>query len=1131
MKKNICITKHFFIVLIFCMVQIYQVFGQTEKLKLTGAPSNLTDLFSFIQEKTGYRFFYNNDIVKPNIKITLSSGELNLAELLKELSAKTGLTFRVMENKLIVVEEAKAKTKVTVKGIVTSKSDHYPLPGVNVVIKGTLNGVVTNVNGSYEITVSNNAILVFSFIGYQSIEVAVQGKEVINVEMTEDVAKIDEVVVTALNIKRSKTSLGYSISTLNGDNLTQNKDNNVINTLAGKVAGLQILKSSTGVDGSSRVILRGVASLLGDNRPLIVVDGIPVYSGYGGGSRWGGQDKGDGLSDINPEDIENISVLKGTGAAAAYGSRGANGVILITTKKGSGKKGLGISFSCNYTSDTPLLYPDFQNVYGHGAYGTYPSTVPDGGFPWGWSWGPKMDGQTVANFYGSTSSFNPQPNNYKDFFQDGHSLTNTLIIEQGNEVSNVRASFSSQNSSGIIPTNDLNRQTISLRGFSKTRNAFEFDGKITYVHSKINNQPDVAEGANNPGYFLSIMPRDMVSDDLRTHTKDSDGKELLWTTDSYTCNPYWQLNNNQNKNEKNRLQGVFSAKANIKPQFNVVLRSGMDYYNQSYDSHTARGSVANNYYGYVGNSVDNYLEWNSDFMASYQLKAYKNLNLSFSLGGNYRYNKSKEIAQTGTNLRINDYFAISNCATYYTTEDFSEKEVFSAYGLGQATYKDYLYFDYTLRNDWSSTLPANNNSYFYHSENLSFLFTNAFKISSNILTTGKLRASFSRVGNDTDPYKTRQYYEVTQSELSYPLGNFSDVLASYNLQPEITNSWEFGTNLTFLKSLLTLDFTYYHNVSNNQIMDISIAPASGFSSMRTNAASMQNKGIEVQVDASVIRKKDFNWDVILSWSKNYSLIKKLYGDTESIILDESWIGTIQARSGDEYGSIYAYDYKRNDLGQKLVDDYGYAEVGDYKKMGSINPDWLGSISNKFRYKNLSFSFLIDVRKGGNIVSMGRAYRDLFGTSARTLEGRAEWYSTHDVNTMYTTALTGVTEKGFVESGVTESTGKTNTVPIDPMMRWYGLWSNAIDKEWILDATNVRLREVNITYTLPKKILKSTPLDNVQFSFVGRNLCFLYNAMHDIDAESGYSNGNTGGGFEHNAIPTTRNIGFNIKVDF
>jgi TonB-linked SusC/RagA family outer membrane protein len=1118
-------------ILALILLQTGQVWGQSEKLSLSGAPGTLPDLFSFIQEKYGYRFFYNNDLVKTDVNIKLSSQEVTLQDLLKELSAKTGLSFRLMENKLIVVEDPSKQATRTITGKVTYGTDNQPLPGVNVLAKGTFNGVITNTDGSYQITVPSNTILVFSFIGFLPQEIPVQGKNSIDVTLMENITQMNEVVVTALNINRTKSSLGYSVTSIKGDNLNQAKENNVINTLSGKVAGLQISKSASGVDGSSRVILRGVASILGENRPLIVVDGIPVDAGHGGGDRWGGTDRGDALSDINPEDVENISVLKGAGAAAAYGSRGANGVILITTKKGTVNKGLGVTLTSNYTNESPLLYPDFQNGYGHGAYGTYPNTVPDGGFPWGWSWGPKMEGQVLPNFYGTTSPLSVQKNNYREFFQPGHSFTNTVALDGGDDKSSVRASFTNQNSSGIVPTNDLRRETVFLRGFTKMKDIIELDGKVTYIHSNVQNRPGLAESSANPGYFLSIMPRNMVSHDLHKYMEDENGKEQLWTSDSYTGNPYWQLYNATNRDQKHRLQGVFSGKIIFNPHLNLLIRSGMDYTNQNYHDQVAKGSNANNVNGYVGNSISEYLEWNSDLLANYNMKVQEDINLTFSIGGNYRYNNYKSISQSGSNLRINDFFAISNCGSYNTSEGFSEKAVISAYGLGSAAYKNYLYFDFTLRNDWSSTLPAENNSYFYHSENVSFLFTNAFNIQSDILSSGKLRGSYAKVGNDTGPYNTQQYYSVTQSQLPYPMGNFSDILASYDLQPEITSSWEIGTNLGLLKNIIILDFTYYNNKSNNQIMDIPLPPSSGYSSKRTNAARLKNNGYEVQIDAKAIQGKAFNWDISATWSKNISEVTGLYGDLESIILEDSWIATIQARPGDEFGVIYAWDYKRDSYGRKLIDDKGYAQKGEYKKMGSINPDWIGGISNRVSYRDFSLSFLVDIRKGGDIASMGKAYRALFGTSAESNAGREEWYATHDPAYQYSVPLPGVNPRGFIESGINETTGETNTVPVDPIYRWYNIWSKEIGTEWMVDATNVRLRELVLAYTMPRKLLSGTPLSDVQISLVGRNLFFFYNAMNDVDPESGYTSGNTGGGFEHCAIPTLRSLGFNVRIGF
>jgi TonB-linked SusC/RagA family outer membrane protein len=1037
------------------------------------------------------------------------------------------------EQKVASGPQSQQKGPGVISGVVKDSKTGESIPGVSVVTMGTKEGIATDLDGKFSLKVLNlNDVLSVSFVGYTTQNITMNGNTTFDILLVEDVTKLEEVVVTALNINRTKTSLGYSISTLDGKDLNKAKENNVINSLSGKVAGLQISKSASGVDGSSRVVLRGISSLLGENRPLVVVDGIPVNAGHGGGGMWGGTDGGDGLSDINSEDIESMSILKGAGAAAAYGSRGANGVILITTKKGLNKKGLGVSLTSNYMNDSPMLYPKFQNEYGHGAFGTYPASLPDIGNPWMWSYGPKMEGQMLPNYWGGESAYSPQPNNYKDFFQNGSSLVNSVGLESGNEVSSVRASFTSQNSSGIVPLNDLKRQTIFLRGFTKLKDVIELDAKMTYIHSKSQNRPEVAEGNANPGYMLSVMPRNMVNSELFDHQVDENGQELRWTNDPYTHNPYWELYNTQNKDEKHRLQGVFSSKIHFLPTLNLLLRTGMDLENGGTHQHIAKGSTAApDKQGSTGNSSGMNLEWNSDFLLSFNPKSEGSIAYNFNLGGNYRYNTWKGLNQSGDHLKIADYYAISNAAKFNTGEWFGEKQVFSLYGLASVSYKKWLFFDFTLRNDWSSTLPVNNNSYMYHSENLSFLFTEALNIESSFLTIGKLRGSLSKVGNDTGPYQTQKYYSVNQSVLPYPTGSFSSEMATYDLEPEITNSWEVGTNLNFMESTFILDLTYYQNRSSNQIMSVPLPPGSGYSTKRMNAAELDNKGFEVQLDVAAVKSDDFSWNIIGTWSKNKSTVVKLYGGIQSIILDELWSCSIEARPGQEYGELYGYDFKRDIFGDKLVNDQGFAIQGDYVKMGNMNPDWMAGLSNSFRYKDFTMSFLVDMRMGGELYSQGRNYRDLFGTSLRSVEGRNEWYATHDPTYGYTTPLPGVEEKGYVEKAINENTGLPNAVPIDPLYRNYNVWASKVSAEDILDGTNVRMREVVLGYSLPKEILSKTPLSDVQLSFVGRNLFFFYNAMDDIDPESGYSSGNTGGGFEHCSIPTTRSVGFNIKVNF
>ena len=1117
------------------LMQNGQISAQVQKMSLKEAPKTLTGLFSYIQEKYGYRFFYNNDVVRSEMKVTLSSTDFTLPELVKELSVKTGLTFSIKENNLIVVEDGRNRDSVSevISGTVKDSRTGDSMPGVTVVVLGTSKGIVTDSNGKFMLLVPNlNQTLSFSFIGYSTQKIVIKGKKPMDILLTEDVKELDEVVVTALNIDRSKGSLGYSISTIAGKDLNQAKDNNMINSLAGQVAGLQITPAATGVDGSTRVILRGVASLTGENRPLFIIDGIPVDSSYGSGGRWGGTDSGDALSDINSEDIESISVLKGAGAAAAYGSRGANGVILITTKKGKLDKGLGISINSHFSVDSPLLYPNLQNTYGHGAFGTFPGSLPDSGNPWMWSYGPKMDGLPRPNFWGTTSPFTPQPNNYKDFFRNGVSFVNSMALESGNENSSLRASITSQNTTGIVSRNDINRETINIRGFTKMKDIIELDAKINFVHSKSDGRPQVAEGYNNPGYILEIMPRDMVDRDLDIHKTDANGRELLWTTDGYTVNPYWQLYNNINRDEKNRLQGVMSAKIKFNSNLNLLLRSGMDYTNQVSNSDVAKGSkAAPGYAGSIYNYFGNILEWNSDFLLSYNPAKLGDLKYTLNLGGNYRYNKSTSLSQSGYNLWINNYYAITNAGTYSTSQGFSEKEVLSLYGLATISYKNWLFGDFTLRNDWSSTLPTNNNSYMYHSESLSFLFTEAFNIKSAILTAGKLRSSYSKVGNDTGPYQTNTYYTVNQSPLPYPQGSMSSVLPTFNLQPEITTSLEFGTNLNLFKSLLIMDVTYYRNDSKNQIMNVPLPPGSGYASVNTNAAQLTNRGLEVQVDVAPVKKSKFSWNIIGTWSKNRSKVVSLFNNVQSIILDQAWFTNIEAVPGHPYGEIYTTDFKRDNFGRKLVNDQGFVMPGDYKSVGNMNPDWMAGLKNTFKYKSFNLSVLVDMRMGGTIYSMGNNYRNLFGTSVASLKGRADWYATHDPQYDYSVALPGVAPKGYVESGINENTGQKNTVPVDPLYRFYNIWANQIAVESMLKATNVRMREVSFGYTIPRKLLTSSRLTDVQISLVGRNLFFFYNAMKDIDPESGYSSGATGGGFEHSAIPTTKNIGFNLRIDF
>lgn len=1002
--------------------------------------------------------------------------------------------------------------------------------------------MTTDVNGMYSISVpAADAVLQFSFIGFQSREIPVTGQSVINVVLEEDVQSIDEVVVTALSIERNKNSLGYSITQVGSEELTSVKESNPINSLAGKVAGLQISNTPSGVDGSTRVVLRGISSLSGSNRPLIVIDGVPVEGdSYGGAGIWGGKDMGDALSDINPEDIENMSVLKGAGAAAAYGSRGANGVILITTKSGATRKGIGVSVSSSYIMESPLVYPELQNKYGQGGFGQHPTelgttmTNIKGEEPWIWSWGRKMEGQTLPDWLDQPTPYTAQPNPFSEFYQTGTSFMNTVAIDGGNETSSVRASVSTQNNTGIYPTNDMKKQTINLRGVTKLGNKVSVDGKFTYIHNTVENRPYVAEDVASAGYLLSVLPRDVRLQSVNDNRYDSNGLEQ-WGWDRSLGNIYWEMENKKNNDEKHRMQGLFSVNIDITEKLDLMVRTGLDYTARNSREYAAQGSrLNNNYKGWYKQGMENRLEWNSDFLLSYKENLSDDLKLNLSFGGNHRYNQYKSIAQNGDTWRIPGFYNMSNLENYSTSEYFSEKEVMSVYGLGTLSYLNYLYFDFTYRNDWSSTLPAESNSYGYYSGNLSFLFTEVLKMDNTVLSLGKVRGSYAKVGNDTDPYQTLNYYSVRQSVWPYPSGGMSSKLTFADFKPEITTSWEVGTNLNFFSNLITLDLAFYQSNSRNQIMDVKLAPSSGFEDIKQNAGEVQNTGFEGLISATPISHKDgLNWDVSLNFSRNKSEVVSLAdGETRKVLTNSlnSFV-TIELRPGEPFGSIYGVDYLRDENGNKLISDDGSSIAGEYKNFGDINPDLMGGLSNQFSYKNIQLRFLIDFQLGGEFYSHGLTYRDLMGTSVESLKGRDEWYSTHE-GMFFGDPIKGVIPKGYVEEGVNVNTGEVNTVPLEPMMRAVNsIWFNKIVSDYILDATNVRLRELSLGYDVPKSIIGKTPLTNVNIALVGRNLFFLYNAAHHVDPESGYNAGAIGNAIEATAMPATRSYGFNLTINF
>jgi len=1105
-----------------------------DQVTIEAKNKTVREIFNEIQQKSSYRFFYSDDLIDLSKKINIASIDQPVETVLADISSKSGVSYQILEDNLIVISPAEIAQERTITGRITSMMDGEGIPGANVVVKGSSTGTITDIDGNYSVQVeSNEAVLVISYVGYVSEEVTAGNQTVIDVVLVESIESLEEIVVTGLSIERDKESLGYSVSQVSGDAVNNVKADNFANALTGKVAGLQITESSTGVGGSSRVILRGVSSMLGNNRPLFVVDGIPILSGYNSGNN-PNKDGGDALADINPEDIASISVLKGAGAAAVYGGRGANGVILITTKKGTMKKGIGVSFSSSYAREDPLVLPDLQNEYGQGGLrGIYPINNPNNtvlDHPNIWSYGPKMDSTERISWTGERAPYVSPEDQFKYYFRTGNSFINNISLESGNENSSLRISLTDQRSSGISPNNDLSRQTFSARGFTKMKDLFEIDAKVTYIHHNVKNRPILRENGGNAPLSLSILPRNISAQSLQQNTTDEYGNEKTWLLDETFGNPYWMLENQGNNDIKDRYQTSFSIKTNITKNLYLLLRSGLDQYSLEDKNWVNMGTkTAAGGRGSYDHSLSKASEWNSDFLLNYD-NGVGNINYGVSLGGNYRAEKYNSVGQSGSGYQIPGYYHVSNLSEYYTNEWSSRKEVASLYALGNISFDDDIYVDLTYRSDWSSALPLDNNQFNYYSANVSWLFTNTFKLPT-FFSSGKLRGSVAQTGNDTGAYQLYNVYGVVQSQLPYSMASISGQLLTPDLLPEITNTWEIGTDLGFFKNRLLLNATYYYSLAKNQIMSVPIPKSTAYDTKKLNSGELENDGIELQLDARIIENPDgFSWSTMLMYTKNNSYVKSIHPDLNSIILNKAWQGNIQAIPGQEYGLIYGYDYMRDENGNRLIDSNGFPMQGDEPVAhGSINPDYIFGFNNTFTYKNFTLSFLIDGTMGSEIYSWGKTYKMLWGTDVETLEGRAEWFETHNANGF---PIPGVEPGGYIFEGVNESDGQPNTTPIaDPAYRGYIPYNEQVITEAVQDASNIRLREAMISYRFPRDLVERWKMTNITLSATGRNLFFFYKPVDHIDPEAGYSSGNTGNGIEQSSMPSTRSIGFNLKLSF
>ncbi len=1026
----------------------------------------------------------------------------------------------------LVVQITFAQEK-TVTGNVADASG--PLPGVTVLIKGANVGTQTDFDGNFSMKANIGDVLQFSFMGMQTVEKTVGAASTINVSMKEDAEALEEVVVTGFGRKVEKRSATFAVQQVGGDEMTAARETNIVNSLSGKIAGVQITNSSGAVGSSSRVVLRGAASITGNNQPLYVVNGVPLESGnYGNSGSGGGADLPNGISDINADDIESISVLKGPAAAALYGVRAANGVIQIKTKTGKKGQGLGITFNSTMSVEDPLMLPDFQNSYGQGSNPYFFEWV-DGSTGSGSvdeSWGPPLDvGLEFVQWNSYTVGGAPlpwvsKPNNIKDFYDTGVTLNNSISFTGGAENIGYRLSVGSMDQTGMVPNTDLRRFSVSGSSTYTMSDKFTTSIDVNYARSKSDNF--VTQGYNNENPVQQMIwsgrnvdfaaLKDWRNLPLAPVGTAAEGTPLNWNT-VFQNNPYWVLDTNTRAYAKDRIVGNIALNYAINDRFNISGKVGTNFWSSRQNFRQAFGSN-NAPNGYYDETNRTYIENNSEVIVSYNTKFTEDLAFELSAGGNSMYRKS-ELAYTAVpQLQLPGLYNVSNLAagsSWVVSNSFSEQKINSLFGFGKFSYKNYLFLEFSARNDWSSLLPKDDNNFFYPSVTASAVITDMLQAKSDILSFLKVRGGWSEVGGigALNPYQLVPTYALSSETWG---GNsvafLPSTLNNPTIKSESTVGTEFGLDVRMFNDKLRFNATYYDQTSSDLVVPVQVTAASGYTGAVQNVGEMNNKGFEVQLGATVVEKGDFKFDIDLNFAKNTNEVVSL-GGLDALVLGGQWSMTLEAREGHAYGDIVGSYFVRE--GGEIVFENGLPKISTGTKvLGNITPDWTGGANFTFSYKNFSLNTLVDAKIGGDIYTMTTAWGRYAGVLEETILGRE----------------TGIVGDGVMLSGGVYVPNNVVRTAEDYNKRAY---SNSIVESSVFDASYVKLRQVMLSYKLPKKLIEKTLFTDINFSLVGRNLLILHKNAPHIDPESSFSDDNGNQGQEFGQLPSARSIGFNLQL--
>lgn len=1055
----------------------------------------------------------------------------------------------------------------TVRGIVTTEEDGEPVIGASVIVKGTALGTVTDVNGRFELSgfPPSATRLLISYISLMAKEVAIAPQ--VSVTLKSDTHLLDEVVVTALGISREKKALGYTAQEVKQNALVQGKDNNLLNSLSGKIAGVRITNTQGDV-GSSRIVIRGETSIAGENQPLFIVDGIPVDNSQLN-ARSSGRDFKNAIADLNPEDIKTLTVLKGPNAAALYGARAAHGAIVITTKGGDKRqKGIGITLHSSTQVSFVATLPEFQNLFGQGAGGRFSyvdgkgAGVNDGVDE---SWGPRLDiGLLIPQFDSPLDAdgnrvatpWVSHPNNVRDYFRMGISTNNGISVARGDDKYQFRVGYNYEKQVSIVPDAGTNKTNISLNTDYHLAKWIVVGATANYIVYTAPSLPGSATPSgsnvrsNSPMLQFLWFGRQVDTNSLKAdYTRN-------WNS-SYYDNPFWSASYNTQSQERHRLIGDLHAEFRLTDGLNVRFRTSTDWYNDRRKSKVKWGSAgAGSPYGSYAEDAYTVKENNTEVLATYIKQLNKNWGIDALLGFNVRNKQYENNYQAAPRLAVADLYTLTNSRDPLTSSnDFYRLRQYGLYGSIQLDYRRWAFLNITGRNDWSSTLPVDNNSYFYPSVTASVLLSEAFGWRSKAVNYLKIRGGWSQVGADANPYQLATVFTSETAFNGNPLQSSSTIGMNPNLKPEKTSSIEAGFEAAFWDNRLCLDFTYYKTDSRNQILKLATTAASGYTSQVRNAGHIRNRGYEIQLGAVPIQtSKGFRWNLDLNYGANSSKVVKL--DDEGLITSYQLYSSgiqILASVGEAYGTLFGTSYVRDANGNVVVDANGLPKISTTNKtLGKFTPDWTGGISNTFSYRSLSLSFLIDASVGGSIFSNTNKTGKYTGVLANTLSGRdAEhgglWYYTaamgnnvrlpespsYSVSSdgLYYAQVNGqstrVYQDGIMVEGVTES-GSKNEEVVSAEKYYHRIYS--IAEANVYDASYVKLREVALSYRLPRLWTQKLHLQEASVTLTGRNLWTIYKSVPNIDPESALTTGNAQG-VEAYSLPTTRSFGVNLSVKF